>query len=180
MAAPCDELLLLEPLLRAARRPRNPPPLLHTLVIAHSSKNIRRAFCSNFHAANTGSPTMRQKSAITSGHHANTPGLFSLTRCTYVAQHEKRLAAIHGTFGRHATHIPMTTNNLMASSTFIPPGIGHCSVCLCESRRRDRVSSGGNVSNLHTRDIFHASSFVGGGVRGLEGAPRKIPSSGES
>ena len=180
MAAPCDELLLLEPLLRAARRPRNPPPLLHTLVIAHSSKNIRRAFCSNFHAANTGSPTMRQKSAITSGHHANTPGLFSLTRCTYVAQHEKRLAAIHGTLGRHATHIPMTTNNLMASSTFIPPGIGHCSVCLCESRRRDGVSSGGDISNLQeTRDIFLVSSFLGG-VRGLEGAPRKIPSSGES
>mmetsp|Transcript_711 Transcript_711/g.3270 ORF Transcript_711/g.3270 Transcript_711/m.3270 type:complete len:200 (+) Transcript_711:279-878(+) len=98
--------------------------------MAHSSKNIRLAFFSKPHAANTGSATMKQKSSSTSGHHANVPGLFSRTRCTYTAQHANRLPAIHGRFGRHATHIPLTMNSLRASSTFMPPGTGHCSVCL--------------------------------------------------
>ena len=137
VAAPCEELRDLTPLLLLRRLLRllNPPPLLHTLVMAHSSKNIRLAFFSKPHAANTGSATMKQKSSSTSGHHANVPGLFFRTRCTYTAQHANRLPAIHGRFGRYATHIPLTMNSRRASSTFMPPGTGHCSVCLCESVR---------------------------------------------
>ena len=71
-----------------------------------------------------------------------------------MAQHEKRLAAIHGTLGRHATHIPMTTNNLMASSTFIPPELGIAACALRESEE-GRGELRRTFSNLQeTREIF--------------------------
>ena len=133
---------------------RNPPPLLHTPSSRTVEEHPPRLLL-QLPTMNTGSPTMTQKSAITSGHHANTPGLCSLDEMHAHGPAREAVGRHPRHVGRHDTHIPMTTKTLMASSTFIPPGIGHCSVCLCESRRRDRVSSRVDIlSPERTRDIF--------------------------